>query len=118
LVTTPSIRHTLRKAFEGQLDEGLVRYSYATSHQPGARFAPFCFISGKLFTRDILSSAYARLSLPVLVAYDHDEYLGFGRLPGFLETHENWQAVRIPDTKSMAHFEEPQKFAAALRLLP
>ncbi len=46
LATRASIRYFLRKSFVGQPDPGLVEYDFATSHQPGARFAPLAFISG------------------------------------------------------------------------
>ena len=50
LATRKSIRYFLKQSFEGTPDEGLVDYGYATTHQPGARYAPLYFVSGKLFT--------------------------------------------------------------------
>ncbi len=105
LVTRPAIRYYLGKSFEGPVDEGLAAYDYATSHQPGARFAPLRFLSGRLFTPDIAAEVYARLTQPVLVIYDRDAYVDFARLPAFLESHKNWCAERLPGTRGMPHFE-------------
>ncbi len=105
LVTKPSIRHYLKKAFAGPVDEGLAAYCYDTSHQPGARYAPLYFISGNLFSPAIVNEVYGRLSVPTLVIYDHDEYTGFGLLPEFVATRANWRTARIPKTGSMPHFE-------------
>src|SRR5205823_79032 len=107
LVTKPSIRHYLKKAFTGPVDEGLAQYCYETAHQPGARYAPLYFVTGRLFTPDILDSIYARLDLPVLVTCDEDDYVSFERLPAFAERHENWRPARVPSAKSMPHFEQP-----------
>jgi pimeloyl-ACP methyl ester carboxylesterase len=114
LVTMPSIRHYLRKAFRGAPNDALAAYAYATAHQPGARYAPLHFIAGKLFSQDILDNVYSRLQLPVLVIYDHDEYVSFDLLPDFVERHGNWRAVRIRDTGSMPHFEKTDQTAREL----
>jgi len=79
LVTKPSIRHYLKKAFAGPIDEGLAQYCYETSHQPGARYAPLYFVAGRLSTPDVLESIYGSLRLPVLVISDEDEYVCFDR---------------------------------------
>ncbi|MFN8515868.1 MAG: hypothetical protein U0841_25450 [Chloroflexia bacterium] len=60
----------------------LVEYDFATSHQPGARFAPLAFISGGLFTENVRSTVYERLTQPVLVLHDEDAYSSFEALPG------------------------------------
>ena len=65
LVSKPSIRYFLRKTFgSDNYDEGLAAYDYLTSHQPGAKNAPYAFVSGKLFSKDI-RVIYERLGLPV-----------------------------------------------------
>jgi pimeloyl-ACP methyl ester carboxylesterase len=114
LVTKPSIRFYLKKAFVGPIDEGLAEYDYETSHQPGARYAPLYFVAGNLFSAEIQPSVYGSISAPSLVIYDHDEYVGFDRLPEFVKLHPNWSAVRIPDTGSMPHFESRVETAGAL----
>jgi pimeloyl-ACP methyl ester carboxylesterase len=114
LVTKPSIRHYLRKSFARQVDEGLAAYCYDTSHQPGARYAPLYFISGNLFSPGIVNDVYARLQIPTLVIYDHDDYAGFDLLPRFVQEHSNWNAKRIPSTGSMPHFEALDSTAKVL----
>jgi pimeloyl-ACP methyl ester carboxylesterase len=60
LVTKPSIIYYLKRSFVGPIDDGLLAYDYATTHQPGARFAPLSFISGALFTPTFASQSTAR----------------------------------------------------------
>jgi pimeloyl-ACP methyl ester carboxylesterase len=88
LVTKPSIRFYLKKAFAGPIDEGLAAYAYETSHQRGARYAPLYFIAGNLFSPSI----YGSLSTPWLVIDDHD----------------------TPNTGSMPHFENLAATSVAL----
>ncbi len=107
LTTRLSIRYFLQKSFIGPVDEEMVDYAYCTAHRPGARYAPFHFVSGELFTADIRNRFYARLTeLPVLVLYDQDAYTGFEHLPTFLEDHPNWQSARISPTRGLPHFEK------------
>ncbi len=114
LATPQSIRFFLKQSFEGAVDPGLENYGYLTSHQPGARFAPLYFVSGKLFSPDIRAAVYAKLSLPVLVLYDRDAFVRFDTLPDFLDQHENWRAVRIEPTKGLPQFEKLADVAHAL----
>jgi pimeloyl-ACP methyl ester carboxylesterase len=106
IATRKSIHYYLQQAFEGQVDAGLEAYAYATSHQPGAHYAPLYFVSGRLFTPDILDEVYAKLTLPVLVLYDIDNFVKFDRLPDLAEQRANWKAVRIVPTRSLPHFEK------------
>ena len=50
-----------------QIDEGLLEYGYLTTHQSGAQHAPYAFVSGFLFSRDI-RRIYRSLELPVCSA--------------------------------------------------
>ncbi|MDP9374365.1 MAG: alpha/beta fold hydrolase [Chloroflexota bacterium] len=109
LVTPPGIRYFLGQAFEGRVDPGLADYDYLTSHQPGARHAPLYFISGRLFTPSVRETVYECLSLPVLVLYDRDEFVGFDLLPDLLRRRPNWRAERIAPTKGLPHFEQPER---------
>ena len=47
----PAARPSARSNF----DEGLLDYDYLTAHQPGAKNAPYAFVSGRLFSKDIRS---------------------------------------------------------------
>jgi pimeloyl-ACP methyl ester carboxylesterase len=114
LVTPPSINYFLKQSFEGTVDPGLKHYAYATSHQPGARFAPLYFVSGKLFSPDIRQSVYEQLVLPVLVLFDKDSFVRFDTLPQMAQEHPNWHTVRIAPTKGLPHFEKMADVAQAL----
>jgi pimeloyl-ACP methyl ester carboxylesterase len=114
LATRPSINFFLKKSFEGPVDPGLAEYGYATAHQPGARYAPLYFVSGKLFTPNIRERVYELLTLPVLVIYDRDNFVRFDTLPGMVERHPNWHAVRIAPTKGLPQFEKMSEMAQAL----
>jgi pimeloyl-ACP methyl ester carboxylesterase len=114
LVTRASIRYFLKHSFAGPVDQGLVDYDYVTTHQPGARYAPLYFVSGKLFTSDIRSTVYEQVEQPVLVLYDQDPYIRFDTLPGMIEQHANWQATRITPTRGLPHFEQMNETAQAL----
>jgi pimeloyl-ACP methyl ester carboxylesterase len=114
LATRGSIRYYLGKSFVGRPDPGLLEYDYATSHQPGARFAPLTFISGQLFTPGIRGLVYERLTQPVLVLHDEDPFTSFEQLPELLERRENWRMVRIAPTRGLPHFEELAQTMAAL----
>lgn len=114
LATRIIIRRFLSMSFYGEPDERLVDYSYKTAHQPGARFAPFAFVSGKLNSPDIRESVYEQLRHPVLVLYDEDAYTSFEALPGLMERHPNWQAKRIVPTRGLPHFDQPEQTFQAL----
>lgn len=114
LTTKAGIRYYLKKSFVGLLDEGLVDYDYRTSHQPGARYAPLYFVSGKLFTRDVRSEVYAKLDLPVLVIYDRDSFVRFDTLPEFASTRPNWHLARVAPTLGLPQFENMDRVAEEL----
>lgn len=113
LVTKTSIRFFLKQSFYGMVDENLLDYAYLTTHQPGARFAPLHFVSGKLFSWQILDEVYSKLQTPVLVLYDIDPNVSFDRLPEMTH-HENWRLRRIPGTRGLPHFERMDKVAESL----
>jgi pimeloyl-ACP methyl ester carboxylesterase len=113
LVIKPSIRFFLGQSFAGNMDDGLAEYSYLTTHQPGARYAPLYFVSGKLFSWGILDEVYRKLVVPVLVLYDTDPNITFDRLPEMVN-QDNWRLRRIPGTRGLPHFERMDKVAEAL----
>ena len=53
-----------RPGARDNFDEGLAEYDYLTTHQPGAQHAPYYFVSGYLFSEDIIR-IYHSLTLPV-----------------------------------------------------
>ncbi|MGZ8467780.1 MAG: alpha/beta fold hydrolase [Gemmatirosa sp.] len=117
LVSRPSIRFFLGRSFAGPPDPGLVDYAYQTAHQPGARFAPFAFLSGRLFTPDVRERFYEAVAAPALVLHDDAPYSTFGALPQLVARRPNWRGLRIGPTRGLPHFERPDAFAAALEAL-
>ncbi|MGI8748558.1 MAG: alpha/beta fold hydrolase [Deinococcus sp.] len=113
IASRPSIRYFLSGSFQGPPDEGLIRYSFLSAHQPGARYAPLAFIGGLLFTPDAYGELYRRLSIPVLVLYDQDRFVNFDRLPEFA-ARPGVRAVRIAPTRGLPQFEQLGQVRAAL----
>lgn len=113
LVSRPGIRRELKKSFAGRVDADLAEYAYLTAHQPGARYAPFYFLSGHLFIPEI-REVYARIEAPSLVVANRDGYASFPALPEFAERHPNWWYTRIARSKSMPHFENPGETSSVL----
>jgi pimeloyl-ACP methyl ester carboxylesterase len=114
IATRRSIEFFLKQSFVGPVPPALIDYDYATSHQPGAHYAPLRFVSGLLFTRDVQQVVYDRVALPTLVIYDHDAFSRFDSLPKFVEAHPNWRATRIQPTLGLPQFEALPQLANAL----
>lgn len=110
-----SIRHYLGKSFEGEPPPALIDYAYATSHQPGARYAPLIFLSTQLFTRNAIDKLYARLTKPpVLAIADRDPYVTFEQLESLVSRQPNWQFERLGPHLGLPQWEQPAAFFAAL----
>lgn len=114
ITTRTSIRYFLSQSFTASPPPELIDYSYQTSHQPGAEFAPLYFLSGKLFTPDVRGRVYERLQTPGLILYDRDNYVSFDRLPDLLRANPNWQALRIAPTLGLPHWEKLSDTVEAL----
>lgn len=115
LVTRPSLEHYLAKSFSGKVDRGLLEYSYTTSHQPGAQFAPLAFVSGELFPDGDPKAAYARVKAPVMVLYDEDPYVTFGGLRAFVIRNPNYHAERVSHTRGLPHIEARERTMRLVR---
>jgi pimeloyl-ACP methyl ester carboxylesterase len=113
LVSRPSLRYFLQLQFAEQVDEGLIDYAFLSTHQPGAKNAPFYFVSGQLFTGTIRADVYEKLEQPVLVLYDIDPNITFDQLPQTLE-HPNWHGARIANTRGLPHWERLEETKTAL----
>lgn len=111
LVTRASIGFFLRKTNGStEVDPGLWDYAYLTTHQPGARHAPFAFLSGKLFARDI-RSVYERLTLPVWVPHaTRGDFCDYSET-AWAQARGNWTFTPMP-TGAMPHFEQPAQFTS------
>lgn len=112
LVSKRGIRYFLQRTFgSAQIDEGVVEYDYLTSHQPGARFAPYAFVSGRLFSRDI-QEIYRKLTLPIWMPHaTRGDFKDFSAAD-WVVNRPNWQVQPFP-TGALPHFEQPGPFLAA-----
>ncbi|MBK8987100.1 MAG: alpha/beta fold hydrolase [Chloroflexi bacterium] len=115
LTSKPSIRYYLGQSFVGEPPQNFFDYAYATAHQPGARHAPLYFLSGQLFTADVLTAVYAKVTRPVLLIYDRDPNVSFGRLPELLALNECWQAVQLTPSMGVPHWEMLPETTAVLQ---
>ncbi len=114
LTSRSSIRFFLRKTFgRKDIDEGFVEYDYLTSHQSGAEHAPFAFVSGRLFSRDI-RRVYEQLAMPIWMPHGTKGDFKDFSAAGWLQTRPNWQLTPF-ETGALPHFEEPAAFNEALR---
>lgn len=106
-----SIRFFLAKTWGSKnYDEGLAKYDYLTTHQPGAQHAPYYFVSGFLFSSDI-QQVYLSLTLPVWMTHgvrgDFTDYTQKKRVAG----RANWR-IDVMETGAMPHFELRDAFIA------
>ncbi len=106
LTSKPSIRYFLQKTWGSkQIDEGLLEYDYLTTHQPGAQYAPYAFVSGFLFSKDI-QSFYRSLLLPVWMAHGvRGDFQDYSKVP-LLASKPNW-TIETFATGALPHFELP-----------
>lgn len=116
ITSKPSIGYYTGQSFVGEPPQAFLSYAYATSHQPGARFAPLHFLGGHLFTPDARTALYGQTTQPGLILYDQDPNINFGSLPALLEANNQWQAVRIAPTMGLPHWEKLDETVAALTL--
>ena len=112
LVSRRSIRYFLQRTYgSNEIDEGLLDYDYATAHQPGAKNAPYAFVSGRLFSKDI-QDVYQKLTMPVWVPHaTRGDFKDFSA-NGWAVQQPNWRFQPMP-TGALPHFERPQEFLAA-----
>lgn len=112
LVSRPSIRFFLKKTFgSSDFPEDLLDYDYLTTHQPGAKNAPYAFVSGRLFSKDI-RSVYESLRVPVWMTRATRGDFGDFRDSGWAETRPNWRVQTI-EGGALPQFERPDEFARA-----
>ncbi|MFO0235127.1 MAG: alpha/beta fold hydrolase [Burkholderiales bacterium] len=114
LTSRPSVRYFLQRTWGSKaIDEGLWNYSWTTAHQPGARFAPLAFLSGRLFSKDI-RDVYERLAVPVWVPHgtrgDFKDFSG----ADWTASRLNWRLQPF-ESGALPHFEHPAAFEAAFR---
>jgi pimeloyl-ACP methyl ester carboxylesterase len=104
LTMRPVIRKFLQKAWgDKSIDEPLLDYCYQTTHQHGARHAPYYFVAGYLFSKDILT-LYEALTLPVWMVHGvRGDFVDF-RHKSRIASRSNWQVV-VMQSGAFPHFE-------------
>jgi len=112
LVSRRSIRYFLQRTYGSkEIDEGMLEYDYLTTHQPGARHAPYAFVSGRLFSRDI-RSVYEKLDLPIWVPHaTRGDFRDFSEAD-WARARPNWTFQPF-DSGALPHFEHSGRFLEA-----
>jgi pimeloyl-ACP methyl ester carboxylesterase len=105
------IRYFLRRTWGADaIDEGLYEHSVITTRQPGAEYAPLCFLGGGLFSADI-HAVYDRLELPVWVSHGvRGDFTNYRRKSEFAQ-RPNW-SFSVFQTGALPHFEVGERFFA------
>lgn len=104
LTCRKSVRFFLQKTWGSkQIDETMYEYSWQTTRQPGARFAPFYFLPGYLFSQDI-NAIYEDLSVPVWMSHgvrgDFTNYCW----KETLKDNSNWN-FSVFETGALSYYE-------------
>jgi pimeloyl-ACP methyl ester carboxylesterase len=113
-LTKPGVvRYFLNRTWGAKnIDEKMWDYAVKTAAQPGARYAPFCFLSGALFSGDIFA-IYESLTQAVWMSHgvrgDFTDY----RAQHLLAGRANWHITQF-DTGALPYFEVPALFGAKL----
>lgn len=112
LTSRASIRYFLRKTWgSSDFDEGLAEYDYLTTHQPGAQHAPYYFVSGFLFSEDIIR-IYHSLTLPVWMSHGiRGDFVDYSNKSKVAD-RANW-TIQVFPTGAMPHFEAKDAFVQA-----
>jgi hypothetical protein len=115
LASRASIRFFLKRTYgSDDIHEDMFEYDYATAHQPGARFAPLAFLSGRLFSADA-RDLFRKIELPVWVPHatrgDFKDFSG----GDWARERPNWKLHPMP-TGALVHFERTGDFLARYRL--
>ena len=112
LTSRAGIRYFLKKTWgSDDFDRGLADYDYLTTHQPGAQHAPYYFVSGFLFSEDIMR-IYHSLTLPVWMSHGvRGDFIDYTKKTE-VEGRANW-TVQVFPTGAMPHFEARAPFIEA-----
>ncbi|MES1941085.1 alpha/beta hydrolase fold protein [Salinisphaera sp. T5B8] len=109
LSSRASIRYFLEKTFGGKdVDPGLIDYAYRSAHQPGARHAPWSFLSGYLFSADA-AGLYRGLSQPVWLAYGKRSDFSDAAARDIVEAHTQSRVTSF-DAGALPYFQQPDAF--------
>ncbi|MFK7888072.1 MAG: alpha/beta fold hydrolase [Gammaproteobacteria bacterium] len=114
LLTRPgTIRYFLKRTNGSDtFDEGLAAYDDVITDQPGAEHAPYAFLSGGLFSKDI-RNVYESLTLPVFLGHGtRGDFKDFSEAT-WTETRANWTRAAF-ESGALPHFDVPDPFFSAL----
>jgi len=112
LTSRRSIRYFLGRTWGSpRVDEGLLEYDVVTAQQRGARNAPYAFVSGRLFSRDIVQ-VYRALQMPVWVPHGTRGDFGDFSRADLIADRPNW-SFQAFDAGALPHFERTAEFLAA-----
>ena len=114
LTSRASIRYFLGLSFQDKAPVELIDQACATVRQPGASYAPFCFLSMGLFTSGATEQLYKPLDIPTLVLFDQDPNINFDYLDTLQQENAHIRAKRIAPSQGLPHFDEPDQTFAAL----
>ena len=110
LLVKPSVIRYFLKRTNGSddFDEDLAAYDDVTSHQPGAEHAPYAFLAGGLFSKDI-RNIYESLMMPVWLPHatrgDFKDFRG----ADWARASDQWTVEAIAGG-ALPHFESPDVF--------
>ena len=113
-LTRPGVvRYFLQRTFGAKkIDEALWRYAVLTARQPGAKNAPFYFVSAFLFSKDI-NTVYEQMDCPVWVSMatlgDFTDYRGRSTV----SAKPNWQFHTV-EGGALPYFQDLGAFTAVL----
>lgn len=111
-LTRPSVvRFFLEKTWGSKrIDETLFQYDIAITKQPGAKHAPFYFLSALLFSADIMH-VYDALKMPTWLVHGvRGDFVDYG-LKSRFENAANW-TMDVMTTGAIPYFEVPDEFFA------
>jgi pimeloyl-ACP methyl ester carboxylesterase len=105
------IRFFLKKTWGGPLiDEGVLEYAVITTQQPGAKLAPYWFVSAFLFSADI-SRVYQSLTMPVWMVHGvRGDFIDYRHKTAY--AHQPRWTFDVMSTGAMPYFERLDEFTA------
>ena len=105
------IRYFLRKTWGSkQIDDGMLEYDVLTTRQPGAKFAPYWFVSAYLFSADI-TRVYQSLTMPVWMVHGvRGDFIDYRHKSAYVG-RSNWTFDVMP-TGALPYFERCDDFVA------
>lgn len=112
LTSRAGIRFFLKKTWGSpNIDEGLAEYDYLTTHQSGAQHAPYYFVSGYLFSENMIR-IYHSLTLPVWMVHGvRGDFVDYTK-KSVVQDRANW-TIEVFPTGAMPHFEAKAAFVRA-----